>query len=478
MSFGALLEAALAGTLRQVPPSSLPAFDDLTPEGRLLRSASYEGLRRLAGRPVASARDTAAVEPCEPETQAEINSRAATRVPEILAERTELLGEWLNLVAARHRRVPHMYLPDLLELARFRPDVLDLVVQVGGERLAWLARLNPDWQFGAAAEPDEQFTLGTRDQRVAALTRIRRQDPARARQLLQETWTTESGDMRATLLNVLSEGLSTEDETLIEQALGDSRKEVRETALRWIRRIPGSRFSARWRDRARHVVQFKKRLTGSRVEVREPREADPTWLADGLDPRPPKGIGETAWLLQQVMALTPPSIWPQETLVAFQKSDWGQPLLVGLSQAAAAYADAEWCEELLMHWATLSKHQNKNTPRLFAALPPDRAEAVVLRVLETDPEVVTTLATRWQHAWSEDFSRAMVRRLPELLGKWQHVATWFVREALVHIDPSVLPELEHLLEAHIEPIWLRAALERLAQRMAYRQAMRLELDQA
>ncbi len=312
MSFGALLEAALAGTSRQVPPSSLPAFDGLTPEGRLLRGASYEGLRRLAGRPADATRDAAAVEPCAPETHAEINSRAAARVPEILAERTELLSEWLNLVAARHRRVPHIYLPDLLEFARFRPDVLDLVVQVGGQRLAWLARLNPDWQFAATAEPEEQFTLGTRDERVRALTRIRHEDPARARELLQETWTAESGDMRATLLNVLSDGLSAEDETLIEQALGDSRKEVRETALRWIRRIPGSRFGERWRERARQVVRFKDGLTASRVEVLEPREADPTWVAEGLDPRPPKGIGGTAWLLQQVMALTPPSIWPHE----------------------------------------------------------------------------------------------------------------------------------------------------------------------
>src|SRR2546428_13731545 len=102
--------------------------------------------------------------------------------------------------------------------------------------------------------------------------------------------------MSATLLIVLSEGVSTEDKTLIERALGDSRKEVRETALRWIRRIPGSRFSARWRDRTRQVVQFKKGLTGGRVEVREPREVDRTWVADGLDPRPPKAIGAMAWL--------------------------------------------------------------------------------------------------------------------------------------------------------------------------------------
>ncbi len=90
---------------------------------------------------------------------------------------------------------------------------------------------------------------------------------------------------------------------------------------------------------------------------------------------------------------------------------------------------------------------------------------------------MTTLATGWQQAGSEDFSRAMVRRLPELLDKRQHVATSLVREALVRIDPRAQPEVERLLESQFIPVWLRAALERLAQRMAYRHAMRLELDQ-
>ena len=46
------------------------------------------------------------------------------------------------------------------------------------------------------------------------------------------------------------------------------------------------------------------------VSVREPEELDPAWVADGLDPHPPKGVGRTAWVLQQVMALGPPEIWP------------------------------------------------------------------------------------------------------------------------------------------------------------------------
>src|SRR5205807_1893484 len=124
---------------------------------------------------------------------------------------------------------------------------------------------------------------------------------------------------------------------------------VRQTALRLIRRIPNSRFGRRWVERARQVIQLEQDFLGrARFEIHEPAEMDPEWVADGLDPLPAKGTGATAWLLHQVMALTPPSIWPRTALGAIDHTDWPKPLLAGLAQAAEAYADGEWCEALLM----------------------------------------------------------------------------------------------------------------------------------
>ena len=378
---------------------------------------------------------------------------------EILADQPALLLEWLGLAARGGWRVSHDCLPDLLEHATAHEETHDLVMLVGGERLGWLANLKPEWHFAARIDPEEQLTLGTPNERARALRRIRRQDPARGRELLQDIFNgrSERAEMRSALLDALTEGLSAEDEPLLQQAVQDSRKELREKGLRLIRRIPDSRFGQRWIERARTVVVFDDQSIG----IREPDEPDPAWLDDGLDPRPPKGIGRTAWILQQTLALTPPAIWRLGMVAAVQRSDWSQPLLSGLAQAAVAYADADWCEALLLVPSVRSA-------ALLGALAPDRAEAVVWRLFETQPDGAAALVPSLKHAWSEDFSRRIVARLPSSCRY----------EASLRLDPRVLPEAEHLLDGDIAPAWTRHPLERLVKTLKFRLDMRKELEPA
>jgi hypothetical protein len=199
MSFPRLLEVALAGTLRQEPPEMITDHESASAETRLLRGASYEGLRRLAGRPLETPDVAVRVEPAPLDTVPEIPPAAAIRLREILDESGQAsLDEWLSLAAERHMRVPALSIPDLLEYVRIErdADLDDLLAQVGGERLAWVARLNPDWQFAAYADPEQQLALGPPHERVNALRRIRRQDPHRGRALVQDLWPSEPGYTR------------------------------------------------------------------------------------------------------------------------------------------------------------------------------------------------------------------------------------------------------------------------------------------
>ena len=121
-----LLDVAMAGTQRREIPGALPAFDNLPPESRLLRGASYEGLRRLAGRPPDPVENVIAVEPCGPETRPGVPALAGARLVEILTDRPGLLLEWLGLAAGGGWRISHDCLPDVLDYARSHPDVHDL----------------------------------------------------------------------------------------------------------------------------------------------------------------------------------------------------------------------------------------------------------------------------------------------------------------------------------------------------------------
>jgi Family of unknown function (DUF5691) len=480
MSFGALLEAAMAGTERREPPATLPAIKDLAPARRLLLSASYEGMRRLAGRPLDPIVDVIAVEPCGRETLRAIPASAGARLLDILSDRPELLLEWLGVTAHAKWRVSPDCLPDLLEYARTRFETHDLLEQVGGERALWLANLNPDWQYAARLDAEVRIAIGTPQERVRALRRIRRQSAARGREILSGMWRSERAETRLALLDVLAHDLSAEDEPLLLRAVQDARKDVRDTGLRLIRRVPGSHFGQRWIQRARQLVA----VSDAGIEVREPGEPDsePGWIEDGLDPRPPKGMGSTAWILQQTLAFTPPSIWPHGMLGAIQRSDWSQPLLNGLGQAAAAYADAQWCEDLLVAWDSATQQREKlsvNPKALFGALAPARAEAVFVRLLDigAPPEAAVALVAA-TFPWSEDFSRLIVTRLPGLIEKWQYAASAFLQTAPLRLDPRVLPEAERLLDGEIQPAWARPAVQRLGRTLQFRLAMRTELEPA
>ena len=195
---------------------------------------------------------------------------------------------------------------------------------------------------------------------------------------------------------------------MLERALRDRRKDVRQAALGLIRRLPDSDFAQRWSGRARQIV----RPVADRIVVRELRTVDADWIADGFEPRPPRGVGETAWMLTQTLSFAPPAIWPQGMLAHVLASDWAQPLVQGLSQAAASYADAEWCEALLLAWTQAAARDQLwpiEPDRLLAGLPPERAERVLVQALYDTPRVTAGLLARRQVAWSEGFSRYVVQ---------------------------------------------------------------------
>jgi hypothetical protein len=382
MGFAELLDAALAGTVRHDPPAALPGLADRGREERLLRGASFEGLRRLAGRPLERVPDVAVTEPAPMDTRPEVPPAAAARLADILDDRRELLAEWLALAAVGRLRVPYELLPELLEHARADPGLATRVAAVGGTRLAWLAAQNPAWSFAAPGDSADEATLET---------------------MLHE------GDRR-----------------------------VRATAVRLLARLPGSAFGQRWAARARGLLSMPLDRDGA--------EPDPAWVADGLEPAPPKGIGQTAWLIQQVVGLAPPSTWPADVLDATSQGEWAEAMRVGLALAAERYGDQAWLERLLA-W------------HLLSAAP---------------PAAVAGLAAVHDGPWSLGFSRFVIARLPLLIKGWQYAAATFVRDARLRLDPLVLPEAEQLLEAHVKSrqLWVEPTLERLVDTLDYRQAMR------
>lgn len=477
-----LMGAALLGTERQ--PAPAPAEDGSplaetlaraggeSAEGRLLRMAALAAPYRRAGRlparddrplPAPAASDGAPL--CPP-------AAALHLVTMLRGEHGQALPEWLAAAARAGWIVPPEHLPVLLDAARGRGELRERLPAVLGARGRWLASLRREWGFAAGAVAEEgegedaavsdAWATGTTGARVELLKGARRRDPAGGRTLLESTWTTEPARERAALLAALETGLSLEDEPFLERALDDRSKEVRAAAALLLSGLDGSRLVERMTERALAWVAVTRggsgllaRVTGGggpEFAVELPAACDREMARDGVDSRAVAGLGERGWWLAQVLAAVPPHLWseragapPERCVAALRKHELDRVLLSAWAAAAERHRDAAWAEALIPAWERWTGAAGAvlrvSVPALVSVLPPERAEAVALRLLEPRKELTASDAAAQvlpgvPAPWSAELTRALLRRIPRAEGGLPWMLQALLQELATRMDPA------------------------------------------
>jgi len=475
----------------------------------LIEAAAAHALRRRAGVALAhGARPPAAAElddapPVGPDAAARADAllaldrpaREATPVRD-LAARLELLAEWLAAARAAGRRLPAELCPALLDAARRHRELRPLVAPVAGPLAAWLAAQRPDWGYAAGTPPvdsgtddDAVWELGSLAHRTAYLSRLRRRDPGRARELLEAVWGNEAPDDRATLLGALATGLSGEDEPVLERALDDRRRQVRGVALDLLIRLPDSAYVGRMATRAGACVDLSR---PGRVGISPPAGCDRSMVRDGIAPRPPAGMGERAWWLEEVLARTRLNRWPDPAaFLARRVSDeWGATVRRGLARAAAAQRDPAWAAALVDQLTSDVVAHGRPEDRLllealYQALPPEDLAAQATAILGRGlvgatavgvEQVLALCPAPWPPAVADAVFGAIADQLGHRTGGWRLAG--LCELAALRVPASFTPRAVALLES------LRTTgpnhpagpvVERLAATLRYRHDMLKEL---
>jgi uncharacterized protein DUF5691 len=358
-----VLASALVGTARSGERAEV-----------VLDAAAGQALRRRAGLPLVPAPEPG--DPSPAEDSPVVGPAAAARVDDLLAVdsvtrsagpvrdvagRLQLLAEWLDAASAAGRRLPPELAPALLDMGRRHPELRPLIGPVAGRLAGWLATQRADWSYAAAGQPggstDEStvdgdgdpvrtWELGSTAQRVGYLRRLRRRDPDGARALLEAAWDAEPPEERAALLGALHTGLSTSDESIVELALDDRHRQVRDAALELVAALPDSGYARRMAERARACVD----LSGTgRIGISPPAECDRSMRRDGIAPRPPAGTGARAWWLEEILARTPLGAWPEPAVFLGRgmSEEWVDTVRRGLARAAASQRDGGWAAALV-----------------------------------------------------------------------------------------------------------------------------------
>jgi hypothetical protein len=472
-AWDAALGSALAGTARQ--PLAGAAAD---PARALLDAAAAHAVRRLAGW-MPPTRGLSPPAACPPEDVRVVSAAAARRLAEMLAGgHSDLLPQWLELAAARRLVVPPRLLPALLTYVETDVRAPESALDVIGRRGHWLAAQVPSWAFAALGDLDAAFATGTRRARVAALVRLRRQNPAGALARLAAGWPGESGEDRVALVRAIEVGLGAGDEHFLEAAAGDPRKEVRDRALDLLVRLPGSRLVGRMRERVLGMVAFR---TG-RLRVEPPEAWEPELEAAGVVRRPPQGMGERAWWLSQVLGMVPPDAWPVEAAGAAGAAgatDWEAALLGGWARGAIRFQDARWAEALTLLW---ERTPEKRRPELgygadglVAGLPPAERDALLMGAFRRSPAWAARLAIRCAHLWGHELSAAFAGALPLLAAKPDLEAIQTLRMLGYRGDPAVEPEIARAAVTPTGVAPLDRALAEASDLLRWRAAMAREL---
>lgn len=484
----------------------------------VLEAAAAQGLRRRAG--VALVHGVRPPQAAPGDDAPRVGRAAAVRADALLAldrpareatpagdmaGRIELLAEWLMAAAAAGRRLPPELVPALLDAARRHRELRPMVAAVGGPLAGWLARQRPGWGYASQAPPaetgvaddandaddadDTVWELGSIGQRAAYLGRLRQHDPARARELLAAAWDLEPPEDRATLLGALGTGLASEDEPMLERALDDRRRQVRAVALELLGRLPGSGYARRMAGRAAACVDTS---GPDRIVISPPTACDRSMVRDGIAPEPPAGIGERAWWLEEILARTQLSHWPDPAVLLARRigDEWVAAVRRGLARAAANQRDAAWASVLvdLVSAAVVAggrQDDRRLLETLYQALPPEDLAAQASAILERGLTAVTPVTADQVLAlcpapWPPALADAVFRAITDQLGKPAGGArlTGLCELAALRMPASFAPRaaaLREQLRAAGQNHPARPAIARLAATLRFRHDMLEEL---
>ncbi|SMC27846.1 hypothetical protein SAMN02745857_02992 [Andreprevotia lacus DSM 23236] len=503
-----LTRLALVGTANApVDAASLPAITALLPEGsreqRLLWAAGADALYRQAGQRAATVMPAS---PAPAETRRPLPAALRPVVAELLSGRLEELQPW----ASTHLAECGYVLPpeSLLTVLAFNHKAQRAAwLPLLGERGRWLAAQNPDWQWvlqaapapADAAELEQQWQEGTPAARKTALTAQRQRDPALARDWLAAALPQEKAEQRQALSEVLADGLSSDDEALLNQLLGDRSQGVRQQAAGLLAQLPASALAARVRERVAACVQWQVPdapqgtvakvgawLSGKRavpaLSINPPNELPKDWERDGILAQPPHGTGARSWWLAQLLGLLPPDAWtapagltPAELLPLLKKQEWDDALLDGVARAAVRFGAADWAAALLAQPALLYRDPAL-ADALWQTLGDEQRGSLISNLLQADnldalERLLGSRPAPWPATWSPlllqtlrrlDFLKLPTKRLSpalELLGM-------AARHAAAGDIPAVVQVIENeigQLAGHTE--WqyqqLRSRAERL-----------------
>lgn len=386
-------------------------------------------------------------EVCEKEDLPYCSSQASICLQVILDESlTNFLEYWLVYCKNTNRIVLPIQLQALLEIASANPNLQEHIMKCCGKRGLWLSKLNPNWQIKVLDSQEDVFKTGKSDERKKALFGIRQSDPAKARDLLQESWKQEQANTRADLLDALNINLSIEDEPFLKSITEDKSQRVKDKTYALLKNIPGSYICEEVFLFTKSLVSLKKSnallglLQKESIELDLNFELPPSFKKYGFDDlQVAENYTEKELLLYKLISSVPPNYWenhfsltPVTILEVFEKRKESKKYLSAFALAANSFKNLEWA--ILLY--TKYKKLCIDLVPLFAD---DLKEEIALDLVEEYANNIYLILPDLSKEWTLSFCTALLKFTVN--DPYTFSKNYF-RKIAHHFPISILDEIE------------------------------------
>jgi hypothetical protein len=368
---------------------------------------------------------------------------------------------WLEQCSQAERIVQPEFIPVLLQNGTKNKTIAPLMNACCGKRGAWLRQFNEEWKEGETATEEERWQTGTLAQRKEVLAQARQRDPAKGRELVQQTWAQEPAATKVDLLEQLQINAGADDVEWLEEIQAEKSVKVKEAALQVLKRIPTSPIVQQYWHILKASIKLVKSkgllgiTTKSSLEINL-APVDPSVFKTGIQQLSSDAkVKDNDFILYQLIAAVPPHFWEahfnlekEKVLALFTKDERAEALFPALGLAASRFKEIDWLQ------AVMEIDRIRLYSDAFELLPQKEAEAYGLRFLDKDLSANSVMSNihHFKKEWSVEFAKGILCYTAKNPYQFHH---GFYNELAAVLPGSVTGVLEKCTpkEEHLRPAW-------------------------
>lgn len=359
-----------------------------------------------------------AMTPAPEEEKPYCNEAATNALKDILGEENmPLLKLWLWHCDRTQQIAEAGVVPLLLSAGMQQKKLQLLIASCCGRRGEWLSRFNEAWNFSSAQSYDEIWQTGSAEQRNEVLHEVRKIDPAKAREWLQQTWSQEDAATKQAFLELFVEDLGEGDIDFLESLAGEKSRKVREQALDMLKMIPASPIVLQYQDLLAKAVVYKKEksllgmVSKNVLQFNLPTIPDAIFKSGIEKLSSQKNVSDDTHILYQLISYTPPPFWekhlastPAEIIGLFKKTAQGKQLSPALALAVARFRDKNWATVVIEDESTFYAD-------LASLLPMHEREQYLLKFINSNAtsDEAIRYASDDEAEWGIELTKAIFR---------------------------------------------------------------------